>query len=68
MDPGARVNVVIYGPVMSFATVRERTSEFLETGIEREIMSNGILVDLLGTRKKLRMKNSNAPSSLRVRF
>ena len=37
---GAGIHVVVHGPVRALSAVRERTRDFLETRVERKIMSN----------------------------
>lgn len=34
MDPGARIDAIIYGPIGAFATVSERARDFFETWIQ----------------------------------
>lgn len=43
VDAGAGVDVVVYGPVGAFAAVGEGSGDFLEAGVEREIVSDGVL-------------------------
>lgn len=43
VDAGAGVDVVVHGPVGAFAAVGEWSGDLLEAGVEREIVSDGVL-------------------------
>jgi hypothetical protein len=42
----ARVDCVVYRPVVAFPTICERTSNFFETGIQGEVVADGILKEI----------------------
>jgi len=43
VDARARVDTVVYGPIRAFAAIGERARNFLETGIQREVVADGVL-------------------------
>ena len=43
MDTGARINGVIDSPIMTFTAIGEGSSDFLEAGIQGEIVSDRVL-------------------------
>lgn len=43
MNAGTRINSIVDSPIMAFTTIGERSSNFLEAGIQGEIVSDRVL-------------------------
>ena len=67
MHACAGIDGVVYSPVMTFASICERSSDLFKARVQREVMANGVLAQGVSGGTPVEVQ-PNIPSSLKGRI